>query len=78
MSSREQLFNTIASDRCDDAQLGKMGADRIDHRGLLADKEVTGDGSIRQTRIRSASPRSSDFGRARLNFVFLPWHRNRH
>jgi hypothetical protein len=44
MSSREQLFNTIASDRCDDAKLGKMGADRIDHRGLLADKEVTGDG----------------------------------
>jgi hypothetical protein len=32
MSSREQLFHTIASDRCDDAKLGKMGADRIDHR----------------------------------------------
>jgi hypothetical protein len=43
MSSREQLFNTIASKRCDDAKLGRMRADRIDHRGLLADEEeVTG------------------------------------
>ena len=40
MSSREQLFNTIASDRCDDAKLGKMGADRIDHRGLLANEQM--------------------------------------
>ena len=29
MSSREQLFNTIASDLCDDTKLGKMGTDRI-------------------------------------------------
>jgi hypothetical protein len=36
------LFNTIASDRCDDAKLGKMGTDRIDHRGLLANKKVAG------------------------------------
>src|SRR6266436_6834340 len=27
----EQLFNTITSDRCDNAKLCKMGTDRIDH-----------------------------------------------
>ena len=27
----EQFLDTIASDRCDDPELGKMGADRIDH-----------------------------------------------
>src|SRR5258708_4693784 len=30
----------IASDRCDDPELGKMGTDRIDHRRLLADEEM--------------------------------------
>ena len=34
----EQLLDTIASDRRDDPELGKMGADGIDHRGLLADE----------------------------------------
>jgi hypothetical protein len=36
----EQLFNTIASDRCDDAKLGQMRADRIDHCGLLANEQM--------------------------------------
>ena len=36
----EQLLDTLASDRRDDPELGKMGADRIDHRGLLADEEM--------------------------------------
>jgi hypothetical protein len=34
----EQLFNAIAPDRCDDPEFGKMGADRIDHCGLLANE----------------------------------------
>ena len=38
----EQLFNAIASDRCDDAKLGKMRADRIDHCGLLTDEQMAG------------------------------------
>ena len=48
MSSREQLFNTIASDRGYDAKLGKMGADCIDQRGLLADDRCRVRWSIRQ------------------------------
>jgi hypothetical protein len=36
------LFNAIASDRCEDAKLGKMRADRIDHRGLLANEQMAG------------------------------------
>ena len=36
----EQFLDTLASDRRDDPELGKMGADRIDHRGLLADEEM--------------------------------------
>jgi hypothetical protein len=38
----EQLFKTIASDRRDDAKLGKMSTDRIDHGGLLTNKQVPG------------------------------------
>jgi hypothetical protein len=34
------VFKTIASDRRDDAKLGKMGTDRVDHCGLLANKQV--------------------------------------
>ncbi len=30
----------MAPDRRDDAELGQMGADRIDYRSLLADEEV--------------------------------------
>jgi len=37
-SDAKQLFDTVASDRRDDPELGKMGADGIDHRGLLADE----------------------------------------
>src|SRR5262249_34705406 len=36
----EQLFNPMASDRCNNAKLGKMGTDRVDHCGLLANKQV--------------------------------------
>ena len=36
----EQLLDTIASDRRDDAKLGKMGPDRINHRGLLANEQM--------------------------------------
>ena len=38
----KQLFDTVAPDRRDDAKLGHMGADGIDHRGLLADEQMTG------------------------------------
>ena len=38
----EQLLDTIASDRRDDPELRKMGADGIDHRSSLADEQVTG------------------------------------
>src|SRR4051794_22444703 len=34
----EQFLDTTAPDRCNDPELGKMGTDRIDHRGLLADE----------------------------------------
>ena len=30
----------LAADRRDDPKLGKMGPDRIDHRGLLADEQM--------------------------------------
>ena len=36
----EQLLDTIASDRRDDPKLCKMGANGVDHCGLLADKEM--------------------------------------
>jgi hypothetical protein len=36
------LFNTIAPDRRNDPDFGKMGADRIDHCGLLTDEEMAG------------------------------------
>jgi len=34
------LLDTIASDRRDDPELGKMGADRIDHSCLLSDEQM--------------------------------------
>ena len=34
----EQPLDTVAPDRCNNPELGKMGADRIDHRSLLADE----------------------------------------
>ena len=33
-------FDAITADRRDDAKLGKVGADRVDHRGLLADEQM--------------------------------------
>ena len=36
----EQLLDTVAADRRDNSELGKMRADGIDHGGLLADKEM--------------------------------------
>jgi hypothetical protein len=41
-SDLEQLFNTIASDRRNDPKLRKMSTNDVDHRGLLADEQVTG------------------------------------
>ncbi len=37
---REQLFNAFTSDRRDNAKLGKMGTDRIAHRGLLPNEQM--------------------------------------
>src|SRR5215813_14840631 len=34
------MFNTIAPDRRNDPEFGKMGADRIDYSGLLADAQM--------------------------------------
>jgi hypothetical protein len=36
----EQFLDALAPDRRDDSELGKMGADRIDHRGLLPDEQM--------------------------------------
>src|SRR5262249_20434796 len=36
----EQGLDPIASNRCDDAELGKMCADRIDHCSLLPNEQV--------------------------------------
>ena len=37
----EQLLHTVAADRRDDPELGEMGPDRINHRGLLPNEKVT-------------------------------------
>ena len=36
----EQLLDTHTADRRDDPELGKMGTDRIDHSGLLANEQM--------------------------------------
>jgi hypothetical protein len=36
----EQRLDALATDRRDDAELGKMSPDHIDHRGLLADEQM--------------------------------------
>jgi hypothetical protein len=36
----KRLIYTPTSDRCDNAKLGKMRSDRIDHRSLLTDEEM--------------------------------------
>ena len=38
----EQLLDTMASDRRDDPELGKVRADRVDDGSLLADEEMPG------------------------------------
>jgi hypothetical protein len=40
IGGHEQFLDTIASDRRDDPELGKMGADRIDHSCLPADEQM--------------------------------------
>jgi hypothetical protein len=37
-----EFLNTMAADRRDDPELGKMSADCIDYRSLLADEQVPG------------------------------------
>ena len=36
----EQFLNSLASDRSNDPELGKMRPDHIDHRSLLADEQM--------------------------------------
>ena len=36
----EQFLDTVAPNRRNDPELGKMGPDRIDHRGLLTDEQM--------------------------------------
>ena len=36
----EQFLDTVAPDRCNDPELGKMGPDWIDRRGLLTDEQM--------------------------------------
>src|SRR5271156_5486611 len=38
----EQFVDTLTTDRRNDPELGKMGPDCIDHRGLLTDEQMTG------------------------------------
>lgn len=38
----KELFDTPASDRRNNAELGKMSADRVDHSGLLPDEQMAG------------------------------------
>src|ERR1700688_2525676 len=41
-NNTQQFGHSFASDRRDNAELGKMRPDRIDHRGLLADEQMAG------------------------------------
>jgi hypothetical protein len=36
----KRLIDTPASERCDNAKIGKMRSDRIDHRNLLTGEEM--------------------------------------
>jgi hypothetical protein len=36
----KRLIGTAASERCDNAKIGKMRSDRIDHRSLLTGEEM--------------------------------------
>ena len=37
---RDATYRRVAPARCNNPELGKMGPDRIDHRGLLTDEEM--------------------------------------
>jgi hypothetical protein len=39
-NNMQQFRNSFAPDRRDNAELGKVRSDRIDHRGLLADEQM--------------------------------------
>jgi hypothetical protein len=41
-NNMQQFRNSFAPDRRDNAELGKVRSDRIDHRGLLADEQMAG------------------------------------
>ena len=38
----EQLLNTMAPNWCNNPEFGKMGSDRVDHRGLLTNEQMAG------------------------------------
>ena len=40
-NNMEQLLDTFAADRRDNAELGKLSSDRVNHSGLLADEQMT-------------------------------------
>src|SRR5258706_1338353 len=40
-NNMQQFGHTFASDRRDNAELGKVCSDRINHRGLLTDEQMT-------------------------------------
>jgi hypothetical protein len=61
----EQFLATIASDRRDDPKLGKMGAERVEHPGLVADKEIgTCDGALGSSVAQASWSRRN---------AWLPW-----
>jgi hypothetical protein len=41
IGNMQQLGDSFTPDRRDNAELGKVSPDRVDHRGLLADEEMT-------------------------------------
>src|SRR5258705_4968589 len=41
-NNMQQFHDTFTPDRRDNAELGKVSSDRINHRGLLADEQVAG------------------------------------
>jgi hypothetical protein len=41
-NNMEQFGDSSRPDRRDNAEFGKMSSDRINHRGLLADKQMAG------------------------------------
>jgi hypothetical protein len=49
------LLNTMAADRPDDPEIGKMSADCIDYRSLLADETSAGFGVALANSVALAS-----------------------